>query len=161
MATTLYYYSGSAPDSASSAQGAAVAPGTRSQTAQLSLSPIYAPDTTVLGGQPALFLSFGVASNTTQASQSGVSLSQTVAGPTDISPGATLNWTHGTDYWMVYLMGNIPVGSYDSQRLANIGIGHAALDAGGGYTYDSPRTGLSLSAAVGFTYNFENYSTDY
>jgi hypothetical protein len=62
---------------------------------------------------------------------------------------------------MVYLMGNIPVGSYDSQRLANIGIGHAALDAGGSYTYYNTTTGLSLSAAVGFTYNFENYSTDY
>ena len=161
IATTLYYYNGSAPDSASSAQSSAVAPGTRSQTTQLSLTPSYAPETTLLGGQLALFLSFGVASNTTQASQSGESLTQTVAGPIDISPGATLGWTHGNDYWLAYLTGNIPAGSYDSQRLANIGIGHTAIDAGGGYTYDSSRSGLSWSVALGFTYNFENYSTDY
>ena len=161
--TELYYYSGSAPDSASAAQGAAVAPGTRSQSWQLSLSPTYALETTVLGGQPALFLSFGVGSNTTQVDQSGLASlsSQTVSGLTDVSPGATLGWTHGTDYWLVYLIGNIPVGSYESQRLANVGIGHAAIDAGGAYTYDNSRTGLSLSAGVGFTYNFENYSTDY
>jgi hypothetical protein len=117
----------------------------------------------VLGGQPALFLSFGVGSNTTQVDQSGLTSlsSQTVSGLTDVSPGATLGWTHGTDYWLVYLIGNIPVGSYESQRLANVGIGHAAIDAGGAYTYDNSRTGLSLSAGVGFTYNFENYSTDY
>jgi len=161
MATTLYYYSGSAPESASSAQGAAVAPGTRSQTAQLLLSPLYAPATTVLGGQPALFLSFGVGVNATQANQSGVSVSQTASGLTDLQPGATLGWTHGADYWLVYLTGGVPIGSYESQRQANIGIGHAAIDAGGGYTHYSPSTELSLSVAVGFTYNFENYSTDY
>jgi hypothetical protein len=162
--TELYYYSGSAPDSSSAAQGAAVASGTRSQSWQLSLSPTYAPATTVLGGQPAIFLSFGVGGNTTQADQGGSAspASQTVSGLTDVSPGATLGWTHGTDYWLVYLVGGIPVGSYESQRLANVGIGHAAIDAGGAYTYDdSSKSGLSLSAGVGFTYNFENYSTLY
>jgi hypothetical protein len=161
IATELYYYSGSAPDSAS--QGAAVAPGTRSQSTQLSLAPTYSPEKKVLGGQLALFLSFGAGTNTTQADQNGsASLSsQTVSGLTDVSPGATVGWTDGTDYWMVYLTGGIPVGAYDSQRLANIGIGHAAIDAGGAYTYYSVRTGLSLSVGGGFTYNFENWSTDY
>jgi hypothetical protein len=130
---------------------------------QLSLTPTYAPETTVLGGQPALSLSFGVGGNTTHTVQGGsASLSsQTVSGLTDVTPGATLGWTRGTDYWLVYLTGNIPVGSYDSQRLANVGIGHAAIDAGGAYTYYSSRTGLSLSVGGGFTYNFENYSTSY
>ena len=160
----LYYYSGSAPDSASAAQSAAVPSGTRSQSWQLSLSPTYAPATTVLGGQPAIFLSVGVGGNATQADPGGSAsiASQTVSGLTDVSPGATLGWTHGTDYWLVYLVGGIPVGAYESQRLANVGIGHAALDAGSAYTYDdSSKSGLSLSAGVGFTYNFENYSTDY
>jgi hypothetical protein len=162
IATELYYYSGSAPDSAS--QAAAVPPGTRSQSTQLSLSPTYSPETNVLAGQLALFLSFGAGINTTQANQSGSGSpgSQTVSGLTDVSPGATLSWTRGPDYWMAYLTGNIPVGSYDSQRLANIGIGHAAIDAGGAYTYDdSSKSGLSLSAGAGFTYNFENWNTDY
>ena len=163
LASTLYYYSGSAPDSASSAQSAAVAPGTRSQTTQLSLTPTYAPETTVLGGQLALFLSFGVGVDATQLDPSGSGSvnSQTVSGLTDAAPGAALGWTDGTDYWMVYLTGNIPVGSYDNQRLSNVGIGHAAIDAGGAYTYDNSKSGLSVSVGVGFTYNFENYSTDY
>ncbi len=159
MATTLYYYNGSAPDSAST--GAAVPPGTRSQSIQLSLSPIYAPAATMLGGAPALFVSFGAGWNTAQASQSEASLSQTVSGATDVSPGAILGWARGNYYWLAYLTGNIPVGSYDSQRLANVGIGHAAIDAGSAYTYDNARTGLSTSVGIGFTYNFENYSTDY
>ena len=160
---SLYYYSGSAPDSASSPQSAAVAPGTRSQTTQLSLSPTYAPESKVLGGQLALFLSFGVGGNTTEAAQGGSAgrSTQTVSGLTDITPGAALGWTRGTDNWMVYLTGGIPVGTYESQRLANVGIGHSAIDTGGAYTYDNSSSGLSLSAAIGFTYNFENYHTDY
>ena len=161
--TELYYYSGSAPDSASASQSAAVPAGTQSQSWQLSFSPTYVPATTVLGGQPALFLSFGVGGNATQADQasSATPASQTVVGLTDLSPGASLGWTHGKDYWLVYLVGNIPVGSYESQRLANVGIGHAAIDTGAAYTHYSAKTGLSLSVGGGFTYNFENYSTDY
>jgi len=161
LSTELYYYKGSAPNSAN--QGSAVPPGTRSESSQLSLSPTYAPNTTVLEGQLSLFVSFGVGSNTAQSDPGGSadSSSQTVTGWTDLSPGAALNWTRNANSWMVYLTGNIPVGSYESQRYANIGIGHGAVDAGGGYTYFKPASGLSLSAAVGFTYNYENPSTDY
>ena len=61
---------------------------------------------------------------------------------------------------MTYLTGDIPVGDYSSQNLANIGIGHAAIDGGGGYTYFNPQTGNELSAVVGVTYNFINPSTN-
>jgi hypothetical protein len=33
---------------------------------------------------------------------------------------------------MTYLTGDIPVGAYDPTRLSNLGIGHAAIDGGGG-----------------------------
>ena len=140
-----------------------MAPGTRSQSAQLTISPTYAPYAKVPGGELALFLSLGVGDNTTRVDQSGSATPscQTVAGLRDPTPGATLSWTHGDDYWMVYLVAGVPVGSYDSQRLANLGIGHAAVDAGAAYTHDSLSTGLTLSVGGGFTYNFENYSTDY
>ena len=62
---------------------------------------------------------------------------------------------------MTYMTGDIPVGAYDSTRLSNIGIGHGALDGGGGYTYFNPQTGHEFSAVLGFTYNFENQSTQY
>ena len=62
---------------------------------------------------------------------------------------------------MTYITGDIPVGAYDSTRLSNIGIGHGAIDGGGGYTYFNPQTGHEFSAVLGFTYNFENQSTQY
>ncbi len=63
--------------------------------------------------------------------------------------------------FMVYGAGDIPVGNYDPNRLANIGIGHGAIDFGGGYTYLNPVTGNEFSAVGGFTYNFKNPDTQY
>jgi hypothetical protein len=62
---------------------------------------------------------------------------------------------------MVYAMGDMPVGTYDSSRLANLGTGHGAIDGGAGYTYFDPKTGHEFSAVTGLTYNFVNPSTDY
>ncbi|BAC47934.1 blr2669 [Bradyrhizobium diazoefficiens USDA 110] len=58
-------------------------------------------------------------------------------------------------------MGDIPVGAYQSARLANIGLGHGTIDAGGGYTDFNPQTGHELSGVLGFTYNFKNTDTQY
>ena len=62
---------------------------------------------------------------------------------------------------MVYAMTSLPVGAYDSKRLVNLGLGHTAIDAGGGYTYFNPQTGHEFSFVTGLTYNFENPSLDY
>ncbi|MGT2492460.1 transporter [Cupriavidus basilensis] len=43
----------------------------------------------------------------------------------------------------------MPTGAYNSQRLANIGIGHAAIDAGAGYTYLNEKTGHEFSVVMG------------
>jgi hypothetical protein len=45
--------------------------------------------------------------------------------------------------------------------LANLGIGHGAVDGGVGYTYFNPQTGQELSVTTGLTYNLRNQSTDY
>ena len=76
-------------------------------------------------------------------------------------PIATLRWNNGVHNYMTYITGNVPVGAYDSTRLSNIGIGHGAIDAGGGYTYLNPQTGHEFSGVLGFTYNFTNQSTQY
>ena len=55
----------------------------------------------------------------------------------------------------------IPIGAYDSARLANLGLGHRAIDAGGGYTYTNPQAGHEFSAGAGFTFNLENPNTNY
>ena len=79
----------------------------------------------------------------------------------DLYPTATLKWNSGVNNYMTYVTGDIPVGAYEPDRLANLGIGHGAIDLGGGYTYFNPATGREASAVLGFTYNFENPHTDY
>jgi len=79
----------------------------------------------------------------------------------DLVPLASLRWNSGVHNWMTYVTGDIPVGFYNSTQLANIGIGHGAIDVGGGYTYFNPQTGHEFSAVLGFTYNFTNPDTQY
>jgi hypothetical protein len=88
-------------------------------------------------------------------------ISDSVTGFGDVWPIATLRWNNGVHNYMTYITGDIPVGAYDSTRLSNIGIGHGAIDAGGGYTYLNPQTGHEFSGELGFTYNFTNQSTPY
>ena len=55
---------------------------------------------------------------------------------------------------MAYITGDIPVGAHDPNRLANLGIGHGAIDDGVGYSYFNLQTGHELSMVTGLTYNF-------
>src|SRR5262249_22504187 len=61
----------------------------------------------------------------------GRSLTETVNGFGDILPMATLRWNSGVHNFMTYLTGNLTTGVYHSQSIANLGIGHNAIDAGG------------------------------
>jgi hypothetical protein len=61
---------------------------------------------------------------------------------------------------MAYITGDIPVGKYSSTNLANIGLGHGALDGGVGYTYFDPQAGHEFSAVAGLTGNFRNHRPD-
>jgi hypothetical protein len=45
--------------------------------------------------------------------------------------------------------------------LANLGLGHGAIDGGAGYTYFDPTKGHEFSAVAGLTYNFTNPDTNY
>jgi hypothetical protein len=89
------------------------------------------------------------------------SISDSVTGVGDLYPQVSLKWHQGVNNVMIYGTGDIPVGSYSSTRLANLGIGHGAMDGGAGYTYLNPETGHEFSAVAGFTYNFVNNSTNY
>ena len=84
-----------------------------------------------------------------------------LTGGSDLYPLGTLKWNDGVNNWMVYGMGDIPVGAYAVGRLANIGINHAAIDGGGGYTYFDPKKGHEFSIVGGFTYNWQNTDTHY
>ena len=125
------------------------------------------PDTKILDGQPYVGLGWGPGYNRTSVDITltqpalNVGRSDSITGGTDLYPFASLAWTKGNDNWMTYLTGDIPVGAYQSSRLANLGIGHGAIDAGGGYTYLNDKTGLEFSAVAGLTYNWENTHTNY
>jgi len=89
------------------------------------------------------------------------SISDSVTGFGDLYPIASLKWNQGVHNFMTYITGDIPVGTYSSASLANIGIGHGAIDGGAGYTYFNPQTGQEFSAVGGLTYNFVNQATSY
>ncbi len=131
------------------------------------LQPAYAPATKFLGGQPNFALGFGFGYNQTTAGVTlsnpplNVSRTQSVTGALDLYPLVSLAWNKGTSNWMVYGTGDIPVGDYNSKRLANLGIGHGAADLGGGYTYFDPTKGHEFTAVLGFTFNTENPNTQY
>jgi len=134
------------------------------------IGPTYTFETPVLGGQAALSL-LGVGGRSDaliSASLTGPrgntisgNLSDSNAGIGDLFPQGSLKWNLGVHNLMTYLTGDIPVGKYSSTRLANLGLGHGAVDGGGGYTYFDPTTGHEFSAATGFTYNFTNQAIDY
>jgi len=168
LPTQIYYYRGSADSSTTFSPGETLTAGlTSSDSPLLFLEPTYAPYTPVFGAQAALGIGLGYARNIAQVdvavSQQGIEQNRgdSVWGGTDLTPIASVAWSRGVHNWMTYLTGNVPLGSYDSQRLANIGIGHAAIDAGAGYTYLNPRSGREFSAVAGLTYNWENPSTQY
>ena len=140
----------------------------------LLLAPTYTFATPVLGGQFAVSmmglygrnnvdlngaLTLGAA-GMVLANRAG-SLSDTTTGFGDLYPMASLKWHEGVHNWMTYITGDVPVGAYDSNRLANIGIGHGAVDGGGGYTYFNPATGHEFSGVGGFTYNLKDQTTQY
>ena len=91
----------------------------------------------------------------------GRSLTETVTGFGDLGPMASLRWNFGVHNFMTYLTGNLTTGVYHSDSIANLGIGHNAIDGGGAYTYLDPKAGHEFSATLGFTYNFENTHTNY
>jgi hypothetical protein len=137
----------------------------------LFLAPTYTFATPVLGGQLAMTLMgvFGQNSTTLDGTlTTGIgpfattrmgSMSDSLTSFGDLYPMITLKWHDGVHNYMTYATGDIPVGAYDPNRLSNIGIGHGAIDVGGGYTYLNPATGHEFSGVAGFTYNFKNPDT--
>jgi hypothetical protein len=89
------------------------------------------------------------------------SLADSITGVGDLYPTMSLRWNAGVHNFMTYITGDAPVGDYNAGSLANIGIGHGAIDGGAGYTYFNPATGHEFSMVGGFTYNFLNEATQY
>ena len=133
----------------------------------LLLNPTYTFGTPVLGGQLAIGVTriFGRSAATIDgtltanvggfaATRMG-SIGDSITSVGDLYPVITMKWNSGVHNYMTYLTGDIPVGAYDPSRIANLGIGHGAIDAGGGYTYLNPASGQTVSGVAGFTSRFQ------
>lgn len=151
-------------------QGGEVRVGLSARVDLLALGPTYTLARPVLGGQAAFSLLglVGRSEGSVDATLTGPggnevsgSTSDSLVSYGDLLPQAVLKWNEGVNNSMVYLTGDIPVGDYDPDRLANLGIGHGAVDAGYGYTYFDPGTGREASITAGMTYNLENPDTNY
>ena len=139
----------------------------------LTINPSYAFATPVFGGQFSLGVTVAVGTQTVELDRTLTVLSgasavtgrinerDTTTGFGDVNPLAQLRWGSGVNNWTTYVTANVPAGTYDSRDLANIGIGHGALDAGGGYTYYDSKKGSELSVLTGLTCNLNNTHTDY
>jgi hypothetical protein len=136
--------------------------------------PSYVFATPVLGGQASasLLAAYGQTNASLMGTISGTvggipfgprsdSIGDTTTGLADLIPQFAVKWNAGLNNYMAYVTGDIPVGTYSSSNLTNVGIGHGAIDAGGGYTYFNPKTGQEFSGVLGFTYNMTNQSTQY
>lgn len=166
----FYYYQGNTdPDPSKAVQRSGkVTANLKVREPILYLSPTWVPNFEFLGGRPAFSLTFGMGRDRETGDIAGpmggqfVTRTDSAWGITDLYPLVSLAWQRGINNGMAYASGDLPTGSYDSTRLANVGIGHFAGDVGGGYTlHDSNKTGVELSAVAGFTFNGANWHTHY
>jgi hypothetical protein len=139
----------------------------------VNVNPSYAFATPIFGGELAIGVTAAVGLSTAElngvlgigtesfTATRQVSASGSVFGFADVDPIAQLFWNSGVNNWMTYLTGDIPIGTYNSSNLANVGIGHGAIDGGAGYSYLDTKRGHEFSLVTGFTYNLINPSTNY
>ena len=139
----------------------------------INVNPSYAFATPIFGGELAIGVTaaagpssaelngvLGIGTNSFTATRQ-ISANGSVVGFADVDPIAQVFWNSGVNNWMTYLTGDIPAGTYNSSNLANVGIGHGAIDGGAGYTYLDTKIGHEFSLLTGFTYNLINPSTNY
>jgi len=151
-------------------RGGSIVAGLHARSDVVATGPTYIFATPVAGGQAALSL-FGAGGRVQ------VGIDATLTGPrgnqisgsatdgrttvTDVFWQGSLKWHEGVHNTMIYATGNIPSGTYDSTRLANLSLGFVAVDGGAGYTYLDTKTGNEFSLVAGLTYSFPNPDLQY
>lgn len=165
LPVTYYSYSGSAGAGRTLQRGGVLAAGLNSSLNQLLLQPTYTLDTTILGGRPSFSVTIapGYASSSAEVRLGPLfeSRADSVFGLGNFTPTANLFWTADVHNFMIYVTGAAWNGNYNPNRLSNLGLGHAAIDGGGAYTYYNTKSGTEFSATLGFTGNFKSATADY
>ena len=139
----------------------------------LLLVPTYTFATPLLGGQFAVSMmsvfgrnSVGVDGTLTLAAGSIIenrmgSIANSLTAFGDLYPTATLKWHDGTNNWMTYMTGDIPVGAYDPNRLAKLGSVTAPSMAAAVTPISIQRQATNSPGVAGFTLQLKNQDTQY
>ena len=141
--TTMYYNYKGTQTSVVPGSGVSYNSNVSATTTAILFQPTYTFDTKILGATPSVGVGVGPGNAFTGATyavgpQQVFSGNQTTNGTTDLYPIVNLYWSdREKNHFMTYLTGNIPTGTYNNTNLANLGLGHAAVDAG-----DAPPTGF-------------------
>jgi hypothetical protein len=168
--STIYLHAQESAQGREFVKGSSVVAGLNANADAIVQGLTYTFATPVLGGQAAISV-LGAPGNV------GAGIDATLTGPrgntisgsatdnratfADVFYQGTLKWNQGVHNEMVYVTGNIPSGTYDHTRLANLSFGWVAVDGGAGYTYLDPKTGHEFSVVGGLTYNFINPDLQY
>jgi hypothetical protein len=155
--STVYYHSSVKGGGTNFVLGGAIVAGLKGN-ADLGIAGVtYTFASPVLGGQAA-FSVFGTGGRMQAPIEATLTgpFGNTISGSrTDVLTGfgdalwqGTLKWNEGVNNYIIYAMGNLPVGAYEPHRLANLGLGHWSVDGGAGYTYFNPQTGHEFSVVA-------------
>jgi len=74
---------------------------------------------------------------------------------------ALIGWHEGNWHWNIGMVVNVPIGPWSNTSDSNLSFNHWGLDTTAAVTWLDPKTGFEVSAAPGFTFNWENPDTDY
>ena len=169
LETILYARKASASAGTTFSRGGSLLAGIDVSEQYIYLTPSYTFHEPVLHGQLSVGVTLSAGRNDTSVSGTltgplggafSASRSDSASGISDLYPIASLKWQVGPHNFMAYTMASAPVGAYDPNRLAGVGLGHWALDGGMGYTF-LPPGGFEFSLTAGMTYNFTNPATRY
>lgn len=126
---------------------------------------VYVPNSTFLGGRPAISVTVPVGhiDLVANASIGGLSATREVEGGGlgDITLRTQLGWGDAEFSHLVYLQGALPTGRYDEGFNPNIGLNRPSVDVGWAFTWTETTTKLQFNGALGFTFSAENDATDY
>jgi hypothetical protein len=131
-----------------------------------SVNLLHVPQTTILGGSPAVSLTVPFGFIDLQAQITGP-LGNTIERQTDgfglgdVVPRVQLGWHHGEFHHGFYVQGLLPTGRYERGFNPNLGLNRPAIDVGWAFTYIEPTSKLQFNGTVGFGFAFENEATDY
>ena len=162
-----YYYSGST-DFQLDIAGVIVSGGVNANAYYNVATPLWVAPGKVLGGNIAFLMLIPVGWKDVKAGAStpvggGIqgSLEDEETKFGDIVPGMMWGWHHGNWHFKTHTLVNVPVGFWERGNLANTGFNRWAIDNAAGFTWLDPKIGFELSALAGFTYNWENPTTNY